>query len=77
MFDDLREEATAVPEVEQPKPKPVEKPAPAAVAPKPRKRSKKIFGLTGPQRFMVSAMLMSMVCMTGFMFLFVMGKIGF
>jgi hypothetical protein len=33
--------------------------------------------MTGPQRFAVSVLLMMMVCVTGFMFLLVMGKIGF
>ncbi len=56
------------------------KPAATAVAPaapQKRKRPKKILGMTGPQRFAVSVLLMLMVCMLGFMFLLVMGKIGF
>lgn len=77
MFDDLRKEATAAHEEEK-KPKAAE-PAPqkAIAAPRARKRSKVILGMTGPQRFAVSFLLMIMVCVTGFMFLLITNKIGF
>lgn len=71
MFDDLRKEALADSTPEQAKP--VEK----EPAPKPRRKPRKILGLTAQQRFIVSVMLMLMVCASGFMFLLVMGKIGF
>jgi hypothetical protein len=73
MFDDLREEASSTPQVKQPTPEPV---AERIAAPKPRRKQKKILGMTGPQRFALSVMFMLMVCVTGFMFLLVMGKIG-
>lgn len=79
MFDDLRQQAVSGSEEEKP-PKvetPAPKKAPVAAAPKPRKKSKVILGMTGPQRFAVSFLLMLMTCVTGFMFLLVMNKIAF
>jgi hypothetical protein len=78
MFDDLRQEVNAAHEEEK-KPKVAAEPAPQVVAapPKQRKRSKKILGMTGSQRFAISFMLMLMVCVTGFMFLLITGKMGF
>ncbi len=76
MFDDLRQQVNAEPEVEKPKAEPAPQKS-VAPAPKARRRSKLILGMTGPQRFAVSALMMMMVCVIGFMFLLVMGKIGF
>jgi hypothetical protein len=74
MFDDLRKEATgAAPEGDSAQAKSAEK----APAPKARRKSKKIFGLTAQQRFIVAVMLMLMVCAIGSMLLLVTGKIGF
>jgi len=77
MFDDLRKEAASAYEEEK-KPK-VEEPVQKAVvaAPKARKRPKKILGMTGAQRFMITVMLMLMVCVIGSMFLLLTNKIGF
>ena len=75
MFDDLRKEATAAHEEEK-KPK-VESAPQKVAAPKARKRSKVILGMTGPQRFAVSVLLLLMVCVIGFMFLLIMNKVGF
>ena len=73
MFDDLRQQANSV--YDEPAPA---QPAPKAPAPRaPRRRSKKFLGMTAPQRFALSFMLMLMVSVMGFMFLLVMGKIGF
>jgi hypothetical protein len=73
MFDDLRKEADSVYESEKAPAKPVLK----AAAPKSPRRSKKILGMTGPQRFAISFMIMLMVGALGFTFLLIMGKIGF
>ena len=78
MFDDLRQQAASA--YEEEKNTKVEQAAPkksVAAAPRPKRKSKTILGMTGPQRFAVSFMLMLMVCITGFMFLFMMGKMGF
>jgi len=77
MFDDLRQQALSDPEEEKKK---QSEPAPqkaVAAAPKPRRKPKVVFGMTGPQRFAVSFMLMLMVCVSGFMFLLITNKIGF
>lgn len=77
MFDDLRKQAFAEPEEEK-KPAAAESPAPKpAASARKRKKRKLILGMTGPQRFAVSLLLALMTCVSGFMFLFVMGKIGF
>ncbi|GAB4539242.1 MAG: hypothetical protein Fur002_03990 [Anaerolineales bacterium] len=76
MFDDLRQEANSVYE-ESAAP---QAETPAAGAPQKaaqKKRSKLILGMTGPQRFVIAFMMTLMVCVIGFMFLLVMGKIGF
>lgn len=75
MFDDLRKEATSIYESDPPQSAPVQ--AESTAAPKARKRQKKILGMTGPQRFVIVSMLALMVCMMGFMFLLITGKIGF
>ena len=78
MFDDLRQQALSEPEEEKKKqaaPAP-QKPA-AVAAPKRRKKSKVILGMTGPQRFAVSFLLMLVTCVAGFMFLLITNKIGF
>jgi len=76
MFDDLRQEANSVYE-ESAAPK-AETPASATNAKRaaPKKRSKLILGMTAPQRFVLAFMLTLMVCVIGFMFLLVMGKMG-
>ncbi len=77
MFDDLRQQAFSEPEEEK---KPQAAPSAAAkpaAARKAKKKRKLILGMTGPQRFAVSVLLALMTCVSGFMFLLVMGKIGF
>lgn len=76
MFDDLRQQAASAYEEEQ-KPKVEPAPQKIAAAPKAKRKSKLILGMTGPQRFAISALLFLMACVTGFMFLLIMGKIGF
>ena len=76
MFDDLRQMSESE-EAQKPQAAAPVAAAQKAPTPKARKRSKKIFGMTGPQRFAVSALLFMMVCMTGFVLLFVTGRIGF
>jgi hypothetical protein len=80
MFDDLRQQALSDPEEEKKagKVEPAAPPqAPAPAAPRARRKPKLILGMTGLQRFAVSALLMLMVCVIGFMFLLLVGKIGF
>lgn len=75
MFDDLRKEASSIYESDEISNKPVEK---ASVSKVPqRQKTKKILGMTAPQRFAIVFMVMIMTCVTGFMLLLVMGKIGF
>jgi len=74
MFDNLRKDSTNIYLDEEPK-APVESKASAPVFARPR--SKRILGMTAPQRFAIVFLLMLMVCVIGFMFLLVMGKIGF
>lgn len=73
MFDDLRNDANSVYESDPTPAKPVLK----VSAPKAQRRPKKILGMTAPQRFVLSFMLMLTTSVIGFMFLLVMGRIGF
>ena len=72
MLDNLRNETSFQPEEEEPfTPNTIEKP-------KPRKRRRsfdKITGTTGPQRFMLSLMLLVMVCLLGVLLLLVTRKV--
>jgi ABC-type Na+ efflux pump permease subunit len=77
MFDDFRKEATSAYEDEKNKAEPAPQAAAVVAPPKARKRARKILGMTGLQRFMISVMLMLMVCVVGSMFLLLMGRIGF
>lgn len=70
MFDNLRDEAASNSFYEE-----EAKFQPAAGTG--RKRSKRILGMTGPQRFMIVFMLMLAVCVIGGMVLLVTNKIGF
>lgn len=73
MFDNLREDAASSYE-EKPKFQPA---AGTGSASRARPRSKRIFGMTSIQRFVITFMLMLAVCMIGGMALLVTGKIGF
>lgn len=78
MFDNLRDSASSFYE-EEPndlykEPEEI-KPATAS-RPKRRKRSGNFLGLTPQQRFILSAMLMLMVCVMGTLAMFVLGKMS-
>jgi hypothetical protein len=73
MFDNLREDAESSPYYEE-----ETKFQPAAVAtPVYRAPSRRILGMTGVQRFVISFMFFLAVCVIGAMALLVTGKIGF
>ncbi len=72
MFDDLRQDSASIYEDEVSKPSAYAKRTSA-----PKKRSKKILGMTGPQRFTLSFMFMLTVAIIGFMFMLVTGKMAF
>jgi hypothetical protein len=72
MFDNLREETSP-----DPLPEDHAKFQPAAgTTSDPATKSKRMFGMTPVQRFIVVAMLMVAVCSLGLMCLLVTGKIG-
>ena len=72
MFDNLREQANSSPFYEnEAQFQSTEEPGAAA----PRS-SGRILGMTPIQRFLISFMLMILVCLVGAMFLLVTGKIG-
>ncbi len=74
-FDNLREDAaSSYDEVPAQKYLEVKGPAPTFTA---KPRSRRILGMTGQQRFILSVMFMLAVCVIGFMALFITGKIGF
>ena len=73
MFDNLREDAASSPYYEE-----ETKFQPAAVVtPTYRAPSRRILGMTGVQRFVISFMFFLAVCVIGAMALLVTGKIGF
>ncbi len=76
MFDNLREQADSGTfyEDEAPLETAVETSAPQ---PSPVRRSGRFLGMTAIQRFILSVMLMMIVCILGSMFLLVAGKIVF
>ena len=72
MFDNLREQANSTPFYEgEAQFQSVEEPNPA-----PFHTSSRFLGMTPQQRFIISLMLMMMVCLIGAMFLVVTGKFG-
>jgi hypothetical protein len=72
MFDNLRDQANSTPFYEgEAQFQSVEEPNPAA-----RPSSSRFLGMSPMQRFMISVMLMMMVCLVGAMFLVVTGKFG-
>jgi ABC-type antimicrobial peptide transport system permease subunit len=72
MFDNLREQANAAPFYEdEAQFQSVEEPASVATGAQDR-----FLGMSPIQRFIISVMLMMMVCTIGAMFLLVTGKIG-
>ena len=70
MLDNLRNQTSFQPEEDPFPPDSFDKPKPK----KPRRTFDQITGTTGPQRFILSAMLFTMVCLLGSLFLIVMGK---
>ncbi len=73
MFDNLREQANAAPFYEnEAQFQSVEEPASAATG----GGQGRLLGMSPIQRFIISVMLMIMVCTIGAMFLLVTGKIG-
>jgi len=75
MFDNLREDAASGSYYEEEAKFQPAANTTAAVASAPR--PKRIFGMTGVQRFVLSFMLFLTVCVIGFMVLLVMDKVGF
>ena len=75
MFDNLREEATSTPYYEEkaatPQPAATSQPLFAASG------SRRVLGMTGVQRFVITVMMFMAVCLIGGMALLVLGKIGF
>lgn len=71
MLDNLRDQTSFQPEEEP-------LPADAPEQPKPRKRRRSLnqmTGMTAQQRFMLSLMLLVMVCLLGVVFLVITGKV--
>jgi hypothetical protein len=76
MFDNLREDAAASPFYEEEEAatlQPVKSSEPFFAA----TGSRRILGMTGVQRFILSVMMFMAVCLVGGMALLVTGKIGF
>jgi len=73
MLDDLRNDASKQYEEEAQ----AEFQPAAGTTSAPRARSKKIFGMTSLQRFVLVFLLMMATCVIGFLCLFVSGSIGF
>jgi hypothetical protein len=71
MLDNLRNQASFQPEEE---PQPTSLPEPPQ-PPKPRRTFDQITGMTAQQRFMLSVMLLVMVCLLGSIFLVILGKV--
>ncbi len=75
MLDNLRSQTSFEPEEEEPQ-EPVDSPKKKAPRPPRRKRSiDQITGMNGPQRFMLSMMLMTMVCLLGVIILVALQKV--
>ena len=74
MFDDLRNDASKQYEEEV---QAEYKPAAISSGGAPRRRSKKLFGLTSMQRFVIVFLLMMATCVMGFLCLFATGRIAF
>lgn len=72
MFDDLRNEASKQYDEES---QAIYKPAANTIAA--GGRSRKLFGMTSIQRFIIVVMLMMTTCALGFLCLFLTGRIGF
>lgn len=72
MIDNLRDEAASDPFYKE-----EAKFQPAAGTESLPKRSKRILGMTGIQRFVIAFMIMLAVCIIGAMALLALGKIGF
>ena len=72
-FNDLREDATKQYEQSQAE----YKPAAGTYSASPRASSRKMFGMTSLQRFIILVMLLLSTCMIGGLCLFATGKIAF
>ncbi len=73
MFDNLREQANSSPFNQE---EAQFQPAASTIAAPPRRSSPRLLGMTGPQRFLLSLMLLAAVCLLGTMCLLLSGKIG-
>ena len=71
MFDNLRDQSNSSPFYEE---EAKFQQAGGTGAPPLRGNSNRLLGMTGPQRFVLSVMLMLMVCMMGAMALLITGK---
>jgi hypothetical protein len=74
MFDNLREQANASPFYEEEAQ--FQEAAGTGNAPPPRASASRFLGMTAPQRFILSVLLMLTVCVLGAMCLLITGKIG-
>jgi hypothetical protein len=75
MFDNLREQANSSPFYEE-EAQFQEAAGTAAAPPSGTSSSRRLLGMTGPQRFFIALMLMFMVCIVGALILLVTGKIS-
>ncbi len=75
MFDDLRNEGDASPFFQGGAGEPLLD-APKKKSGGKKRKSGKFLGMTAFQRFIISALMMLMACVLGFMFLLVTGKIA-
>lgn len=75
MFDNLREQANSSPFYEEEAQ--FQEAAGTAAAPPRRSSGGRLLGLSGPQRFFITVMLMLTVCIVGTLILLVTGKFGF
>lgn len=75
MLDDLRNSASFLDEEEESKPE--EEKVAVKKAVRRKRKGQQFLGLTAQQRFIVSLVLFSMVCLLGFIALYVSGKINF
>ncbi len=76
MFDNLREDAASSYYEEEAQYQPAAEKKTSAPRAKAKPRSKRILGMTAPQRFVIALMLMFAVCSLGMMCLLITGKMG-
>jgi hypothetical protein len=82
MFDNLRDSGDSFIYEEEPndlykEPAPAAKPARASAPRRGKRKSRNFLGMTAQQRFLLSLMLMSTVCIMGILAMFALGKMGF